>query len=292
MKLVHSFWSKPLLATTDPVERNQKLIVTLWCYASSVAYAKLHKLPIRLYADEAGKQLLSFLPYDEILPLTVPEFVSTSFWAAGKFSTYMEMKPGDLHIDGDVFIQEAGAATLLKEACKKYDVVVQCIENAENCNPDAYNTVVHLLNAFGITYNSNAFEPFHGAFNTGVIGFNDMNLRDDYVRAYFRTIEQVASQERGLIQCLKATHSSPDIVLEQQKLFEISANKKVFCLLGSGASSIEYSRVIGYMHILADAKWENLDKIISQLSVVSPEMFCLTMEQVNKHLYQINRNNE
>jgi len=291
MKLVHSLWSKPLLATTDPVERNKKLIVTLWCYASSVAYAKRHKLPIRLYADEAGKQLLSFLPYDEILPLTVPEFVPTSFWAAGKFSAYMEMKPGDLHIDGDVFIQEAGAASLLREACKKYDVVVQCIENAGNCSSEAYDLVNNLLNAYGITYNSNAFEPFRGAFNTGVIGFNDMELRDAYVRSYFRTIEQVADH-KGLTSLLKATQSVPDVVLEQQKLFEICSEKKVFALLGSGFTSVEYSRVIGYMHILADAKWENLDKIISQLSVVSLEMFCLTMEQVNKHLYQINRNNE
>lgn len=285
MKLVHSLWSKPLLTTADPLERNKKLITTLWCYASSVAYAKKHKLPIRLYADEAAKQLLSFLPYDEILPLSVPEFVPTSFWAAGKFFAYAEMQPGDLHIDGDVFLQTAAVASLLKAACDKYDVVVQCIEDDGNCNSEAYDLVNGLLNAFEIEYNSHSFGKFKGAFNTGIIGFNDMALRDQYVRHYLRTIEKVKDNTE-LVGVLKATGAIPDIVLEQQKLFELCDKKSVFSLLGGGSTSIEYSRTIGYMHILADAKWECLDKIIGQLSMVSPEIFTKTAGVLNKLLFQ------
>jgi hypothetical protein len=285
MKLVHSLWSKPLLETANPVERNRKIITTLWCYASSVAYAKKNRLPIRLYADDFGKQLLSFLPYDEILPLTVPEFVPSCFWAAGKFSAYAEMKKGDLHIDGDVFLQSSACVELLKAACKKYDVVVQCIENSSNCISEFYDMANNLLNAFGVTYNSQEFTPFVGAFNTGIIGFNDMALRDSYVRSYLRTIEQVADKP-DLIGLFKATHSIPDVVLEQQKLYELSEDKKVFSLLGSGATSYEYSRVIGYMHILSDAKWECLDKIIGQLSMVSPEIFTKTAGVLNKLLFQ------
>ena len=288
MKLVHSLWSKPLLATTDPVARNRKLITTLWCYASSVAYAKKHKLPIRLYADEAGKSLLQFLPYDEILPLSVPEFIPTNFWAAGKFSAYSEMKPGDLHIDGDVFIQSQAVADLLKAACKNYDVVVQCIETERNCSPEAYNMVSSLMNAYGVTYNGDSFTAFRGAFNTGIIGFNDMQLRDNYVRAYYRTVEQVA-EKKELVSILRATQSVPDVVLEQQKLMELSIGKNVYSLLGSGFTSVEYSRVMGYMHILADAKWEKLDKIIGQLSIVHPELFCKTADEVNRHLFQMSK---
>ena len=68
MKLVHSLWSQPLLESA-PVDRQTKAVTMLWCYASSVAFAKMHKQPIRLYADEYAALLLSFLPYDDILKL-------------------------------------------------------------------------------------------------------------------------------------------------------------------------------------------------------------------------------
>lgn len=283
MKLVHSLWSQPLLLTQDPAERTKKIITTLWCYASSVAYAKKHRIPIRLYADEAARKLLAFLPYDEVLPLSVPEQTPPCFWAAGKFAAYVEMKPGDIHIDGDVFLQSEAAVKLLSEASKKYDLLVQCIEDETNCYPKFYDTVSSVLNSFGMTYQGQPYKDFELAYNTGLIGFNDMQLRDEYVRQYNRSLAQIR-QSADCVRVLTAAKTVPDVVLEQQKLYEISVNSRVFSLLGRGVSSVEYSRVLGYMHILSDAKWQNMDKIIGQLFFVSPEIFGKTADEVNKIL--------
>lgn len=280
MKLVHSLWSQPMLESS-PVDRQTKAVTAMWCYASSVAFAKLHARPIVLYADEYAAKLLSFLPYDEILPLEVPAGTPTIFWAAGKFAAYSKMKPGDIHIDGDVFLQTYAVMHLLDYAVEqKYDLLVQCVENGENCYDGAYDVVNKLLNSHGVTYQGQPFPMFSFAYNTGLIGFGNMDLRDHYVRLYFDTMEQIISKPK-LIDALKEASSAPDIVLEQQTLYKLAHNFNVYSLLGVGVQSMEYSRLVGYQHLLGSAKANEMYKIINQLHDIDPDIFALTAGAVN-----------
>lgn len=279
MKLVHSLWSQPLLESA-PVDRQTKAVTMLWCYASSVAFAKMHKQPIRLYADEYAAQLLSFLPYDDILKLEVPEGTPSIFWAAGKFSAYKQMQPGDIHIDGDVFLQTRCVMQLLTHAAKKYGVLVQCVENGENCYDGAYDLVTTILNSRGVKYNGHKFPKFTKAFNTGLIGFNDMKLRDKYVELYFDTMKQIQANPELIAELTEAC-SAPDIVLEQQMLYELYGHQQYYSLLGAGEFSLEYSRYVGYQHLLGDAKTSWLYKTIQQLHDIDPEIFAMTAEAVN-----------
>ena len=286
MKLVHSLWSQPLLESA-PVDRQTKAVTMLWCYASSVAFARLHNQPIRLYADEYAAQLLGYLPYDDILELKVPDGTPSIFWAAGKFSAYSQMNAGDIHIDGDVFLQTRCVMQLLEHAAKKYDLLVQCVENGENCYGGAYDIVVKLLNSYGVTYNSKPFPKFNSAFNTGLVGFNNMKLRDWYVSKYFETMAQIQSKPE-LIAALEEACSAPDIVLEQQMLCELIRGKhSVYSLLGAGEFSMRYSRAVGYQHLLGDAKESWLYKTIPQLYDIDPEIFKMTADAVNNMLYNI-----
>lgn len=256
----------------------------LWCYASSVAFAKMHKQPIRLYADEYAAVLLSFLPYDDILKLDVPEGTPSIFWAAGKFSAYKQMQSGDIHIDGDVFLQTRCVMQLLEYATKKYDIVVQCVENGENCYEGAYNIVTNLLNSHGVKYNGHKFPKFTKAYNTGLIGFTDMEFRDMYVNLYFDTMKQIQANPK-LIAELNQVCSAPDIVLEQQMLYELARPQvTVYSLLGAGEFSMNYSGLVGYQHLLGDAKSSWLYKTIQQLHDINPEIFELTAEAVNNYL--------
>ena len=286
MTLVHSLWSQPLLESA-PVDRQTKAVTTMWCYASSVAFAKFYEQPIRLYADEYAANLLSFLPYDDILPLNVPAGTPSVFWAAGKFSAYAQMESGDIHIDGDVFLQSPAVYQLLEYAIKKkYDLLVQCVENGENCYSGAYDIVSELLNTHGVLYSNAPFPIFTLAYNTGLIGFNNMTLRDEYVRLYFEAMEQVKSKP-DLIADLKEASSAPDIVLEQQMLYELAHRGNVYSLLGTGLQSMMYSRSIGYQHLLGSAKTEELYKIINQLHNIDPDIFSATAEAINNYL-QVN----
>lgn len=289
MKLVHSLWSQPLLDSA-PVDRQTKAVTMLWCYASSVAFAKLHKQHIRLYADEYATKLLSFLPYDDVLPLDVPTGTPSTFWAAGKFSAYAKMRPGDIHIDGDVFLQSPGIVNMLQYASLKYDLLVQCIENDGNCNSEVYDAVVDLLNEHGITYNGASFPKFVQAFNTGLIGFNDMHLRDKYVSLYFEVMDQIKAKD-DLLHDLKEASTAPDIVPEQQMLCHLANDKgevNIYSLLGAGEFSMLYSRYVGYQHLLGEDKTLWLYKTIEQLREISPEVFALTTDAVNTLLLQNN----
>ena len=283
MKLIHSLWSKPLL-NSAPVDRQAKAVTMLWCYASSVAFARYHKQPIRLYADEHAADMLSFLPYDEILPLSVPEGTPTIFWAAGKFSAYAQMQPGDIHIDGDVFLQSNAVVLLLNYAeKKKYDLLIQCIENEGNANGDVYDAAIDVLNGHGITYNGAKFPKFSQAYNTGLIGFNDMQLRDRYVSLYFDTMEQIRSNPGTIADLDKAT-TAPDIILEQQALFGLARKSTVYSLLGAGEFSMAYSSCLGYQHLLGGEKQSFLYNTIDQLFELDPEIFVKTAEKVNQFL--------
>ncbi len=282
MKLVHSLWSQPLIESA-PVDRQTKAVTMLWCYASSVAFAKMHEQPICLYADEYAAELLSFLPYDDVQPLQVPEGTPSIFWAAGKFSAYAQMKAGDIHIDGDVFLQTQCVMKLLEHAADKYDVLVQCIENSENCNEYAYDLINNLLNNHGVTYAGKPFPLFKQAYNTGLIGFNDMELRDKYVELYFKAMQHIQSKPE-LIKELQEACSAPDIVLEQQTLCSLAKDYKVYSLLGAGATSMRYSGAIGYQHLLGDAKTSWLYKTIQQLYDIDPDIFALTADAVNSYL--------
>jgi hypothetical protein len=287
MKLVHSLWSQPLLDSA-PVDRQTKAVTMLWCYASSVAFAKYYNQPIRLYADGHAAELLSFLPYDDVLPLKVPAGTPSSFWAAGKFSAYAQMRPGDVHIDGDVFLQTGCVMHLLEHATKHYGLLVQCIENDCNCNVDAYDAVVDLLNIHGVTYDGKKFPKFTQAYNTGLISFGDMGLRDKYVKLYFDAMEQIKAKPE-LVADLKKASAAPDIVLEQQTLCGLAKGYTVYSLLGAGELSYNYSRAVGYQHLLGEAKTTLLYKTIQQLYEIDPEIFALTTDAVNNLLLQDHR---
>lgn len=283
MRLIHSLWSKPMLTASES-DRKTKEVVALWCYASSVAFAKKHKQHIVLFADEQAKELLSFLPYDEVRSLSVPNDVPPTFWAAGKFAAYSQMQKGDIHIDGDVFLQTTGLICILQNAVQKqYDVFVQCIEDDTNCYSEVYDKVCSILNKYGVTYQNKPFPKFVAAYNTGLIGFGDMDLRDKYVSSYFDSIDQIKNNQR-IIADLNEASSAPDVVLEQQTLFHSSKDRNFFSLLGRGSHSMNYSRMIGYQHLLGDAKTTCMHKVVAQLYNIDKDIFNLTVDKVNSIL--------
>lgn len=281
MLLVHSMWTKPMLSgSVESVTR--KVITNCWCYASSVAFAHKNKQPIKLFADAAGKQLLSFLPYDQVVEYQVPEDTPVSFWAAGKFKAYELMKKGEVHIDGDAFIQSENIIHILESALKEYRLITQCVEDGTNNFVESYDQINALLADFGIRYAGKKFNDFGGAYNTGLIGFGDIALRDRYCKSYWECINTIKNK-KDLCLCMSAMKLSPDIVLEQQKLYEMVPLENAFTLLGSGTSSIDLSKVIGFQHLLGDAKWQLLDKVIGQLYLMDPEIFNATVKAVNKY---------
>ena len=78
MHFVHSLWTKPLIVNRRNINFKTSLITTILCNATSVAWLTHLGAKINLYADGFGRDLLDFLPYDNIYELKVPVFVAES----------------------------------------------------------------------------------------------------------------------------------------------------------------------------------------------------------------------
>ncbi len=278
MQIVHSLWSQPMLSCSKQ-ERIRKQVVNLWCYALSMAYARRHNLPIRLYTDEQGKQLLGHLPYETILPLHVPAGTPTSFWAAGKFVAYREMQLGDVHIDGDVFLTNGKCVEAIRNGIQHpFGVFTQNEETAANCSRDFYNRIANLLNLFRVRYENAPFPRFRKAYNTGVISFGSSTFQTDYCNAYWQTIRQVQN-DKMLSDVLRIMATAPDVVLEQQMLYE-TANRRLnnpnTTLLGTGRAIYKQADSMGYIHLIARAKEEEIRYIVERLKQIDPDIYAAT----------------
>lgn len=286
MRLIHSIWTRPLFHG-KPSEVAMKIAVNCWCYALSYAYAKYLNLPIKLMADTTGQKILSFIPYDEVETISVPIDTPTAFWAAGKFKAYEKMIQGDVHIDGDVFIKKENLPLLIDAAINgDYELICQCVEDKTNCDSKYYNRIIDIFNTNNITYDGLTIPKFESAYNTGLISFNSETLKKRYIENYWNTVKQTQGTQAAYI--FKMFRLVPDLVLEQQMLYETAKELNTYTLLGKGDVSYQYSSAIGYQHLIGKTKQQELDKVIGTLYKLDKDLFTQCNTTVNTYINNIN----
>ena len=278
MALVHSLWTKPILNNERSIDANRQIESVIWCYASSVAYAKRLGEPIYLYTDEFGRELLGFLPYDRVELLDVPEIIPTDFWAAGKFYAYQKMDIGDVHIDGDVFIKKQKLLDTIKFGLRNNDLIIQSVENNQAYKNQYYLRCIELLKSNNIVFRdiTSYYTP---AYNCGLIGFNNAELKDKYINHYLQSIERICCNSNAMQQIRNQKDTWMDLILEQQHLYSLAQDYNVYNLLGEG-DNVNYNACkLGYQHLLGSDKWERLEDIQAQLECLDPKMFQMIIEQ-------------
>lgn len=119
MKAVHSFWSKPMVASG-----NQKCgwfdEESHWCsWILSFMLAKNHFEDFCLVTDPIGKKILVDsigLPYNDVrVEINIWDEYDAKLWVLGKLMAYRSM--GDdsfIHLDGDVFLWKKPPKELLE----------------------------------------------------------------------------------------------------------------------------------------------------------------------------------
>jgi hypothetical protein len=120
-----------VLGVTQKIIKDDKKIVIVDA-AQLVVHEKIDVKKI-LHTDSLGKELLGFLPYDEIhLTLNVLNDLNIHerVWAAGKIWAQEAEPIGSLHIDGDVFIKTEKLRDLIFNS--KKDLVTQNIEYSKD----------------------------------------------------------------------------------------------------------------------------------------------------------------
>ena len=285
MALVHSLWTAPMLNNERGQASRTQIESTVWCFASSVAYAKRLGENIHLYVDDYGRELLDFLPYNKINELKVDPKTPTYFWAAGKFYALMKMELGDVHIDGDVFLKTPEIMEVIRNGLYQSDLIVQSIENSWIHENEYYIKCLDIIKEYNIQLPNN-YPDYHPAFNCGLVGFNNQEFKDKYIANYLDSIKAISNNDDAANKIINSKDIWMDLLIEQQHLFSMAEkyDYTVCNLLGEGDSVYINAEILGYQHLLGPDKWEQLDKIKKQLYLLNREIYNAVVAHLNQIL--------
>lgn len=278
MHFIHSLWTKPLIVNRRNIDFKTSLLTTVLCNATSVAWIKHLGGKINLYSDGFGQDLLDYLPYDNIIDLKVPTHIPTCTWACGKFLALEQMELGDIHIDGDVFIKSDKLIELCTDS--SYDMVVQSIENDKTIIKKYYNDVREILKNNNIKTYSCSLDELP-SYNCGTIGFYNAELKKKYLIEYFTALKSIINNKNCLFELNQNLNHIPDLILEQQFLYELAQNYKVNNLLGDSDTMYKNAVALNYQHILGGFKEHQLNNIINELKYVDENIYKNTMKNIN-----------
>lgn len=259
----------------------------LLTFALSVLYIKKLGHTIVLYTDDDGKKLLGELPYDEIYTTLndIPEDIPPMMWAYGKFFAMKNEPLGAIHIDGDVFIKKQEC--LDKITSGNYDILLQNIE----CEPDTKEGVRIYSWSWDRLKNikfTDEFDWLHGYFgyNVGIIRIQNQELKDKYFNFYFNNVDYIKSQKNAIEQLNTDTIACPDVILEQQALYElINRDGYNVKLLLSNTKDFSVTqldaRLMGFQHLIGKKKYSLVTRVKKVLSIIDPELYEKTMAHLS-----------
>lgn len=283
MGFVHSIWSRPMIYERRGTRFINGILTTTLCNATSVAWIKHNGGKIDLYTDGFGKDLLGYLPYDNIYELTVPDNIPVCNWACGKFLALEKMPLGDIHIDGDVFLKTENLLNIISD--NSYDLVVQSIEDDKTTLKKYYTLCRNIFKQGKLNPLSCSLEEMP-SYNCGTVGFFNEELKRKYLIEYFSMLKNIIKAKDIQKALLENTMAIPDLIMEQQFLYEISAPYKVNNILGDSNTAYKNAISLNYQHLLGEFKEKQMDKIIQELRYVDEDIYVKTRKHL-KYLIDI-----
>ena len=285
MRFVHAFWSKPLFE-----EKFNKyadvLPAIIYDYAYSFACVKQFGHSIRLFADKKGAELLSFIPYDEVIILDTLDNQNINFAAQTKFEALQKMNIDEILIDGDLFIRKAEAFEMIDSI--NTDVLYSFFEPAvytigpNNERVDYYEKIRSALIANKLYFKAPyTIETDYSAFtwpNTSLLKFGNQKMKDEYIRQYYYHKKILEKSDFG--------NSWPDIWIEQKHLDKLakSGYKSRPLVYGFPSTTANnYGVFIGFVH-LGGAKIAQQRLVEYWLNDLNPKLSKSAAEQVKKYI--------
>lgn len=274
IRIFHTLWTKPM--------RDDRIPVTLLCYAISFHYARKLGTQIVLYTDSDGADMLSFLPYDEVyLCLNGIPHDITRFWAYGKLYATSCEPLGSVHIDGDVFLKNPALKDYLKGG---FDLVTQSEEGEDWRTDYTYELSQAAINIEDLPNGVHLYYP--QSYNCGVVQFNNAELKRVYLDTYFRTValslhDKSYNRRADMLREKFGKKGSiiPDVVAEQQFLHELAKGYSTTTLLTGDVRQDGIRK--GYTHLCTAAKY----KMQKELEQMLGEINAPLLNQIKNNSY-------
>lgn len=288
-KFYHSFWSKP---ATDSSRWNigEQLKSNIWLYALSSEYVHRAGYEIHLITDSEGMRFFDCIDYDSSTNLlNCLKNCHLRLWAAGKIIAQSVMNPGDVHIDGDVFLKG-------KNLCKNIfdfdgDLLIQngedtLIGNSYNIDIYYQENINRLLRYFDKTDFPKEFDfSAKMALNCGIVCFKNQNLKEKYINGYLSFFEKMNTDSDFCSELSENSFACPDLITEQMYLYCVSKfyGSKIVALLSEfwNEETVKEAQRIGYTHLIGASKYQRIDEVKRELKKLNPELYAKVENKVN-----------
>jgi hypothetical protein len=254
LTFVHTFYSEPLFKKKF-YSIKDALGIILWNYAYSLSCVKKYGYKIKLYTDEVGKEILSFLPYDDIIVLT--DYKSSEHFAASfKFYALEKCELGDILIDGDCFLVNKEMFDFILNNDK--DVLYSFYEINDNIldlfgkenrerQEKYYSNMLNILELKKdeIKYELPKLYTLEYP-NTSFLQIKNQELKDEYIKQYFYHKDLFIDSDFG--------ETWPDIIFEQYFLKKIieKHNYTKRAIISKYPEGSEEDRKLGFIHLGAE----------------------------------------
>lgn len=284
MKYVHSIWSTPSIDKNFDNKFDVKyLIKNFYSYLLSALLIKKLGYEIDLYCDKNSYNIYSLIPYNKIHVVDFDnDGISSKFWIWGKIKTHMLMNEPYVHIDGDVFLFRDIIGDKLESG--KYSAVVQSIENDKTIGNLFFDLYVKCINPFKNFNHNIDWEKYnYYAYNCGVVGFNNMELKNKYANKVKEILFDVSNDVE--FQYNRRKYEGMFLLAEQSLLYYILKENNIEPFEIIPYDSIikhDFEREhwyttlptqIGYSHLLGYSKYrkEVIDKIKFKINKFFPQ---------------------
>ncbi|WP_430412125.1 DUF6734 family protein [Kordia sp.] len=193
MKIVQSFWSKPMQTQSSGIEErfsggwlDKKYLYMSW--ALSCLQFRKYFDNVELVTDAYGKKILIDtlkLPYTKVtVALDELNPYPQDLWALGKIYAYSIQKEPFIHADGDVFIWE--------DITNKVKDAALYVQSFEVNMPVYHSHLSEVLNAFEyipeVLKNLTPNEDVLTAINAGLFGGHDLDFIQEYTKTAFKFV--------------------------------------------------------------------------------------------------------
>lgn len=279
MKYVHSLWSAPSTEKNFDNKYDVKYLTkNFYSYLLSALLVKKMGHEIELFCDENAYNMYSEIPYDKIHIIDFAnDGVSSKFWIWSKIKTHLLMNEPYVHIDGDVFLFNDIIGDNLTNG--NYCVAVQSVENGKTISGYFQNLYVNSANPFLKLNNGINWDKYeYSAYNCGVAGFSDMELKNEYANKVKEILVDISNDNDFKTNRLK--YEGMFLIAEQTLLYYLLREKNIQPFEIIPYSEIEKNnfdfnywytilpRQIGYCHLLGYSKYkkEIINRIKSMIA--------------------------
>lgn len=248
MTFVHTFYSEPLYENKF-TKFEESLENILYYYTLSAIFCKKFGHTIKLFTDEKGKQLLSHIPYDEVIVLDHVK-INKHFAASFKFYALQQCELSDILIDGDIIIDTQKAFREIKR--KECDVLFSFVEDNNyifSRNPvqtyssveEYINDLLKRMNVQGVKYKLPLTENLE-YMNTSLLRITNQNLKDEYIAQYFYHLNLMKDIDFG--------RTWPDLIVEQYFLKRIVEERDYIAkpIITKFPEGTLWERELGFSH--------------------------------------------